>query len=1192
MSDAARLTDEDARDSIARDLGSTLFVSAGAGSGKTTELVRRVVALVSAGTAIESIAAITFTEKAADELRQRVRLALLEQADGDGDGVVQERCRTALDDLDQAALCTLHAFAQRILTAYPVEAGLPPALSVLDEIASELDFDQRFRAFYSELLGRPELERTVVLALELGITDAQLRTVAEQLDDNWDRVQRPDVPWPEPPALDLRPLVDAGRELLAASLGLGVTDKLAIYLHAWLPGWLEEVEELVAPGVDEIEVLDVLLHTEPPKTGGFGGGGWATTGYGSATAARAAAKGLVDRTIEGSALATTFDPVIEAVLGRIGDELARFTLAEAERRSRSGRLTFHDLLVLCRRLVRHPLHGERVRAELAQRYQALLLDEYQDTDPLQLEIVVAIATPPGADLPVPGQLFFVGDPKQSLYRFRRADIDLFLRTPTLVDADPVSLTTSFRATPALIHWINHVFGRLITHYATDEGILAQPDFEALAAVPAPELVGPPVTVLGEEPHPKKTRIGVLREAEAAEVAATIDRILVEGWEVRPRRGPPRPARRSDIAILIPARTALGQLEAALRASGIAYRLDTGSLVYAADEIRALLMALRVVDDPTDELAAVSVLRTPLYGCSDVDLYRWRVQRGGRWNPRAPRPERLEDDDAVWDAMADLEQRIARRAWLTPSQQLDSLVRDRRVLEAALAGPSPLDAWHRVRFVLEQARAWTEAGGRFLRDYLEWTRRQTGLTGRVAESVLEDGDAVEEGAGGGDDRGSGPGDEAVRILTVHGSKGLEFPITVVCGFNSPPGGRRRGVQVAFGPDGETILRLRQGLEQPGFDATRAIDEQMDEHERIRLLYVACTRARDHLVVSLHRVDDHRLTGAQLLAGCVTGPEDKAELAGVQEIAPTVAVAPPPQPTSPPGPQPEPTVTDLAAWRAQREGLIATARLPGSLSATGLAALALAGAGPDGAGEDDDRFEELAGAPAPDDAEPGLAKRGVDLDLPAWRKGRYGTAIGRAVHAVLQVVDLATGEDIEALAAAQAAAEGIEGEQDRIAALARSALAAPSVVEAAALPHWREVYVGVPFGDTVLEGYIDLLYRRDSGLVVVDHKTDRVAGDLELAGKLAAYRLQLAAYALAVERATGETVVDARLVFCAAVGARDEAVPDLRTAMAEAEALVGMTRRPPDRPAAPDDASAGQARLFDDAGYERLGGEESV
>jgi len=158
MSDAARLTDEDARDSIARDLGSTLFVSAGAGSGKTTELVRRVVALVSAGTAIESIAAITFTEKAADELRQRVRLALLERAADDGDGVVQERCRTALDDLDQAALCTLHAFAQRILTAYPVEAGLPPALfscGTLDPLLDDSLFMEARRRFTRTSAGPP-----------------------------------------------------------------------------------------------------------------------------------------------------------------------------------------------------------------------------------------------------------------------------------------------------------------------------------------------------------------------------------------------------------------------------------------------------------------------------------------------------------------------------------------------------------------------------------------------------------------------------------------------------------------------------------------------------------------------------------------------------------------------------------------------------------------------------------------------------------------------------------------------------------------------------------------------------------------------------------------------------------------------------------------------------------------------------
>ena len=565
--------------------------------------------------------------------------------------------------------------------------------------------------------------------------------MAERFDDNWDLVRVADQPIPEPPPLDLAPVLIAGRELLASCRDVGPGDSLAAYGQEWLPPWLETLDEAVRDGCDELDLLELVQHGERPDPGRLGGNAWSSTVYGSSKVARDALKGLVSHKQEGSVLASVRDRLVEPILARLGDELARFTLHEAEARRRSGRLTFHDLLVLCRAVVRDPVHGLRVRSELAQRYQALLLDEYQDTDPLQLDIVRAIAVPPEAGddgPPRPGQLFFVGDPKQSLYRFRRADIDLFLRTPDLVAAEPVSLTSNFRSTPPLIDWINHVFGQLITHTEADDGSQAQPDFEALSARPTTELVGSPVTVLGAEAHPPKTLVGAVRQAEAVEVAALIDRIVQEGWEVRPPGGaPPVPARRRDIAILIPARTVLGHLETALREAGIPYRLDTGSLVYAADEVRTLLLALRVIDDPTDDLAVVSVLRSPLYGCSDVDLYRWRRQRGGTWSALAPRPERLDGDDPVWDGLADLGARIEARSWRTPSEQLDGLVRDRRVLETALAGSSPLDAWHRVRFVIEQARAWSDAGGRFLRDYLDWTKRQTGLTGRVAEAVLDD-----------------------------------------------------------------------------------------------------------------------------------------------------------------------------------------------------------------------------------------------------------------------------------------------------------------------------------------------------------------------------------------------------------------------------------------------------------------------
>ena len=238
MTDAsAPLADQAVRERIAHDLDTTLFVSAGAGSGKTTQLVDRVVALVAAGSAIESIAAITFTEKAADELRHRVRVALQQRAGGEEGS--SARFATALDDLDQAALCTLHSFAQRVLTAFPLEAGLPPAITVQDEIASELDFDQRFRGFYAELIERPELQRTLTLGLELGISDPQLRAVAERLEDNWDLLRWPETTPPDPPPIAARPADRGGarpRRRLCGDRPLGSAGRMSDGLAPPAPG--------------------------------------------------------------------------------------------------------------------------------------------------------------------------------------------------------------------------------------------------------------------------------------------------------------------------------------------------------------------------------------------------------------------------------------------------------------------------------------------------------------------------------------------------------------------------------------------------------------------------------------------------------------------------------------------------------------------------------------------------------------------------------------------------------------------------------------------------------------------------------------------------------------------------------------------------------------------------------------------
>ena len=191
----------------------------------------------------------------------------------------------------------------------------------------------------------------------------------------------------------------------------------------------------------------------------------------------------------------------------------------------------------------------------------------------------------------------------------------------------------------------------------------------------------------------------------------------------------------------------------------------------------------------------------------------------------------------------------------------------------------------------------------------------------------------------------------------------------------------------------------------------------------------------------------------------------------------------------------------------------------------------------------------GQTTPPADDPGLAKRERDLELPPWNKGRYGTAIGRAVHGVLQVVDLATGGGLDDAARAQATAEGVSDRTDVVARLARSALATEVARTAASSPHWRELWVAAPVGDHLVEGYVDLLVRTDEGLVVVDWKTDHVEGDDDVTAKLARYRLQGASYAAAVEEATGERVARVVFAFLGEGGATEAELPGLADAIAE-------------------------------------------
>lgn len=478
----SELLDADARERIRTDTSSTLFVEAGAGSGKTHALVERVITLVLRdGVPLSTIAAVTFTEKAGAELRDRLRVEFEKARKGPDRAAADE----ALDDLDSASIGTLHSFAQQILLAHPIEAGLPPLIDVLDEVGSSVAFEERWSELQQQLLDDDTIAEPLLLAMAVGVELKHLRSLARLFGNDWDLIS--DRVLVDPPELVAMPDLSG---LIAAAGKIGST----------MPGCLDTDDRMLAK-VRQIHNLGLTLEAATDqetqlahlqalrslKVGRIG----RKENWPDIAKLRADCSEVVD--VAGSLV----ELLLDACLRHLSHWLAIRVLESAELRRAEGRLEFHDLLVLARDLLRRE---PAVRSALQERYRHLLLDEFQDTDPIQIELAVRIAGGADADAPdwrdveIPdGSLFVVGDPKQSIYRFRRANIATYLTAQDLL-GDTVTLTTNFRTVPGVLDWINTVFTTLITPEPA-----AQPTYHALAPHRPPASVTPTLTTVTDEP---------------------------------------------------------------------------------------------------------------------------------------------------------------------------------------------------------------------------------------------------------------------------------------------------------------------------------------------------------------------------------------------------------------------------------------------------------------------------------------------------------------------------------------------------------------------------------------------------------------------------------------------------------------------------------------------------------------------
>jgi ATP-dependent helicase/nuclease subunit A len=1099
---ARELPDQQARERIASELDANLVVEAGAGTGKTTVLVERVVSLLATGrVSVDELVVITFTEKAAAELSTRVRDALERRATT-AEPQERERLLEAARGLYRAHIETIHSFAAALLRERPVEAPIDPLFEVLDELAAGLAFDAAYERFQDELFSeeRPELE----LALRRGFTIRELREACGHV-----HAHRYLLPLAHPGA-------DPGDHDAVLKSFQSIANELQELLAKHQPGEDKAVEyvEGIIRWVGALAGLAVgeserrIIFTSARTHGGVG----SKDAWGEDCDRMRELQRDYKRALEEANLRLRTNALL-AVLPHV----ERFVREYEAERKRAGRADFDDLLFWVRDLLRD---SQPARRYFRRRFRAVLIDEFQDTDPVQAELALLLTSDeePGADWralrPAPGRLTVVGDPKQSIYRFRRADIAVYddFKEGALSGAED-RISTNFRSNPQLLAALNHAFDQIFVAAPR-----VQPRNAALQVPPdASDARRAPVLLATGS---VEGNADVVREAEAHLIAGMLHAARRDGWEVRDREdGAWRPSRFGDMAILLPSRTGLDHYLDALAQAGVPYRHEGARDFFQREEVRDLVWVLSAIDDPTDRVALVGALRSSAFAVSDEQLVIHVASAGSlSYRSRSEGPS-----EAANEALAQLRDLHDMRTKLSLAEVVRRVVERTRLVEFALTRRDGEQGAANLLAIVDEARLFAAAGGGGLRPFIRHLRDSM-----ENEAIEIEATVAEET------------DDVVRVMTMHGAKGLEYPIVALANL-----GTKYTPKAAPVPrEGESFLHFRVGADSPGRNghfATpgwAAVWEDEKRYvlaERLRMLYVAATRARDHLLVPCvagrENADPDQLLGAFVHAL----PDDPA----LVEQVDAAAFVPPVVPEEVPGRASEieidAAVTEREAWAIDHDELLARAR----------------------------RERDIETASSRERAQGPLAAEVSTFGAALVLGEGPPIPVGDAVHMLMERITLPGAEDLEAIAEDVCLEGDIAHELDDVIAMCRACLEATSVQRAlAGGVYWREVpfvlsrdgssngtaaragaratderanvgHAVDPFTGPLVNGRVDMVHRDGDELVVIDYKTDRdVTRENAENHAREKHSGQAEVYAQALAAATGLRVREVVFVYCKA------------------------------------------------------------
>jgi ATP-dependent helicase/nuclease subunit A len=1053
QADIVPLADQNSRRVIREELDTNLLVEAGAGSGKTQMLAERMAAGVAKGVfSIERMAAVTFTRKAASELRGRFHLALEKihsdlrerVAKGFSPAEVPDasaRVEQALGNLERFFAGTIHSFCARLLRERPVESGVAPGFTELDEVQDEEVRNRAWRDFIgsARAVGDPDMLALLDTGLRLRDLDDAFATICLNEDVEFPPGDA-ECPDPKPAWKALEGFWTKFEKLLPANVDPDTTCRLQQAAREYERKLRIARKRLDRPAV----IADLLSDWDCDSK---------ITLYQWA-AAKAEQHRIRDVVValHRDFRSGTVEPYLNSwrhyVYKLSVTLLTRAREYASDERRRRNALNYGDLLNLTAKVLRE---NRDVRRALQRKYHFLFVDEFQDTDPVQAEIVFLLAADEAlrpADgiatwrrVPLrPGALFVVGDPKQSIYRFRRADIEIYNTVrDRLSDRSAgrvVPLTTNFRSVPALCEWANRAFDGPFPAEPTRHS----PRFGRL------------------DPDKKRRGLGgvftLTYGGDAKEVPAEdADRIA------RYIRSEVDTGRRTFSDFLILTRKKKDRIEpyaSALEALNVPLEVSGAGAFGQSAEVQTLTTLMRVLADPLDPLPLVNVLRGPLFGISDPELFEFK-QAGGWFSifhdPEEALAKAGKSPAAVVAALASLRQYHRWVRLLPAGAALDKILEHTGYLSLAATSPGGVEAGDllhavdRVRQVMEEGGSLDQAA-----DALE---ADSEFTNEVESLPLEPGRT-----------------DVVRLMNLHKAKGLEASVVFLA---DPCGGIKPGrVDVHVERTGDRALgwfKIEKKSESSfaakllGEHADWEMHEQAElpylEAEETRLLYVAATRARDMVVVSRHVGGNGRGTPAWGLLNNALADANELRVPASVNVVPLAALV----------------CSTEAQAEANAARVAADARVnQPSWSITSVTA-------------ESKQLARLVAAEeplAPDDA-----TRVVAQNTPSHRADA-GMAWGTLIHGLLEHAmghPNATRDDLRRLAM------WLTVEEPRLRAVLDEALDTVEGVSRAEF--WRaakssEHYEEAPFamieGDRVLtNGVIDLVFKSAEGWQVRDYKT---------------------------------------------------------------------------------------------------------